>query len=642
MSEEVVFCRACRRHYDEDRRFCPVDGEPLLPPTSHIPPYGSMIDDRYARLEAIGIGGMSHVFRAFDTEMRREVALKVVKPTVAIARGGVERFFREVRALRRLQHPNIVAVWGSGRTEDGVLYLVSELLNGTCLSDLVQRENGLPVPDALGIAMQVAAALDAAHRAKILHRDLKPENFRVLPGNLVKLLDFGIAALWRSDGDDDVVDGDPVCGTPHYMSPEQALGEPCTAQSDLYGLGVLLFELLTGRPPYDHPEPVSVIRMHLMDPVPALSKVRPECAEYEGIEGLVNHLLQKRANNRPRNAISVLHRLQQLQERAVARFREVGAKLNYAIPFHERPTLLLEEGEPHERRTLPEMSGQQDVTEAFPLIYCSACRYLCEKDAVSCSHCFAPLSLEPPPAATKRAQRLLAAIIGPDPRYHKDSKQSYTGIDVDLSEKPVKYGLSLVHLSVDYSKDAEDDRMQPLIEVLADWRGRIAETGGVVCRDAGSSVRAVWGLDGAVGSEPALRCALILREMLRKLRKSGWDCAFRLGVTTGEVYLDSAALASLDWGLEGSVVDVATRLVTLAQPGQVLCDAATVGAISSGVRCQRAAIIQVRGKEQPEDVFNVLSLKKGVSRAAGQTRKHHAADQEPRMLYIGGAYPVGM
>lgn len=636
MSEEVVFCRACRRHYDEDRRFCPVDGEPLLPPTSHLPPYGSMIDDRYARLEAIGVGGMSHVFRAFDTEMRREVALKVVKPTVAIARGGVERFFREVRALRRLQHPNIVSVWGSGRTEDGVLYLVSELLNGTCLADLIQRENGLPVPDALGIAMQVAAALDAAHRAKILHRDLKPENFRVLPGNLVKLLDFGIAALWRTDGEEEILDGDPVCGTPHYMSPEQALGEPCTAQSDLYGLGVLLFELLTGRPPYDHPEPVAVIRMHLMDPMPALSKVRPECAEYEGVEGLVNHLLQKRAINRPRNAVSVLHRLQQLQERAVARYREVGAKLTYAIPFHERPTLLLEEGEPQDRRTLPDMSGQQDVTQAFPLVYCSACRYLCEKDAVSCSHCFAPLSLEPPPPATKRAQRLLAAIIGPDPRYHRDGMTTFPGNNVSSLEKPEKYRLSLVHLSVESPKDADDEWIQPFLEVLAEWRNDVTDTGGVICRDAENSVRAVWGLEETSSSEPALRSALMLREVLRKLRKTGWNCAFRLGVASGECYLDSSALASLDWGLAGSAVDVATRLAALAQPGQVLCDGETVHTIPSGVRCQRAALIQVRGKEEPHAVFHVLSLKKAVEPVVGNIRKYDAASQEPRLLYADG------
>ncbi|HEV2998242.1 MAG TPA: protein kinase, partial [Solirubrobacteraceae bacterium] len=235
---------------------------------------GRTLGGRY-RLEAkIGHGGMSSVYRAFDTVLERPVAIKLLRHDVASDPDQLERFRREARAVARLNHPNIVAVIDAGEEpapeEDGsgrrgTPYIVFEYVQGETLKDLIRRQGSLEAPQALAYAIQIARALGAAHEQRIVHRDVKPQNVLLAAEGAVKITDFGIARTLAEDGL--TLDG-RVIGTTDYVSPEQALGQPVTGQSDVYSLGVLLFEMLTGTVPFAAETPVAVAMRHVREELP--------------------------------------------------------------------------------------------------------------------------------------------------------------------------------------------------------------------------------------------------------------------------------------------------------------------------------------------------------------------------------------
>lgn len=216
--------------------------------------------------EKIGQGGMGSVYRARHTGLDRDVAIKFMDAAVAQDQIGVERFLREAKLLAKIDHPNVVRVHDTGRDERGQPYIVMELLGGISLSDRL-RQGPMPEAEAVDIACQVLAALEEAHKLGIIHRDIKPSNIRLLSGGKVKLLDFGIA---RDEMLSSVTHTGKVIGTPAYMSPEQAEGRPTVPQSDLYALGIVIYEMLTGTAPFRAETPLAVLRMHVDNPPPAL------------------------------------------------------------------------------------------------------------------------------------------------------------------------------------------------------------------------------------------------------------------------------------------------------------------------------------------------------------------------------------
>lgn len=228
------------------------------------------------RLEReLGRGGMGVVYLARDLTLDRTVAVKVISPELAFNRNLAERFLAEARLIARIRHPNIVTVYAAG-TADGLLYYVMDHVAGESLRDLLQREGRLEPPVAIKLAADIAAALDAAAHAGVVHRDVKPENILVEQsgsGPRALLADFGIAHVMREE----VGTTGPgmAMGTPAYMSPEQAAGEVVDARSDLYSLGVVAFEMLAGRPPFEGPRRI-VISRQIVDPPPALTRLRPD------------------------------------------------------------------------------------------------------------------------------------------------------------------------------------------------------------------------------------------------------------------------------------------------------------------------------------------------------------------------------
>jgi serine/threonine-protein kinase len=232
---------------------------------------GDILVGRYELGSLLGRGGMSSVFTAFDRRLGREVAIKVLAAGLADDGTFVERFEREARAAASLSHRNVVAVFDTG-AEDGTRFIVMERASGTTLSSLL-REGPLPVEQAVQIAVSVAQALGAAHARGIVHRDVKPGNVMVGPDGQVKVLDFGIARALAATS---LTGASTVIGTAGYLSPEQAEGGRVDARSDLYGLGCVLHEMLTGRPPFVADSAAALVHQHLTRPPQPPSRRRPE------------------------------------------------------------------------------------------------------------------------------------------------------------------------------------------------------------------------------------------------------------------------------------------------------------------------------------------------------------------------------
>ena len=225
-------------------------------------PPGRDLDGRFLLGARIGRGGMGAVYRARQHSVDRDVAVKVISPDLKANETATRRFLREARLTAKLGHPNVVSVVDFGETDDGLLYLAMELLDGRTLREVIAAEAPLPPARAVGIAVSICDALEAAHRAGVVHRDLKPANVMLLDRDFVKVLDFGIARSLAND-DTTLTGVNALMGTPAYLPPETCRGEDSDARADLYALGVLLHEMLTGRGPFPEARtPVALVHHH--------------------------------------------------------------------------------------------------------------------------------------------------------------------------------------------------------------------------------------------------------------------------------------------------------------------------------------------------------------------------------------------
>jgi serine/threonine-protein kinase len=231
----------------------------------------TLLLDRYRLGTRLAVGGMGTVFAATDEKLNRPVAIKVLADNLAHDESFVERFRREARAAAGLGHPNIASVYDYGE-ENGCHFIVMELVDGRDLAQVLRTEGPLSPARAIAIVSQICAALGHAHAAGIIHRDVKPANVIVDGGDRVKVTDFGIA---RAAGDSKLTMTGSVLGTAHYISPEQANGAPLSQRSDLYSLGIVVYESLTGALPFTGSSPMSVAMRHLNDDIPAPSELNP-------------------------------------------------------------------------------------------------------------------------------------------------------------------------------------------------------------------------------------------------------------------------------------------------------------------------------------------------------------------------------
>ena len=253
---------------------------------------GTSLNGRY-RLEArIAAGGMSTVYRALDETLERQVAVKLMNREVASDSDQLERFRREARAVAQLSHPHIVGVIDAGE-DDSRPYIVLEYVEGETLKERIRRLGRLPITEAVAYAIEIARALGAAHARHIVHRDVKPQNVLIDHEGSAKVTDFGIARTLEEDGL--TADG-RVLGTTDYVSPEQALGQHVTGQSDLYSLGVVLYEMLTGEVPFKGESQVAVAMKHVRETIPDVQLSRPEVSA--ALAGVLETATAKRLDER--------------------------------------------------------------------------------------------------------------------------------------------------------------------------------------------------------------------------------------------------------------------------------------------------------------------------------------------------------
>lgn len=230
------------------------------------------LDGRYTLLELVGGGGMAEVYRAHDELLDRFVAVKILRSQFTTNEEFVRRFRREAQASAKLSHPNIVNVYDVGRDQE-IYYIVMEFISGETLKDQIDREGVLPVEKAVKIADEIAQALEHAHQNHLVHCDIKPHNIMVTTTGRIKVTDFGIARAVTSAT---MVHTGTIIGSVHYFSPEQAKGVAVSAQSDIYSLGVVLYEMLTGKVPFDGDSPIGIAIQHIQEPVVPPSQLKPE------------------------------------------------------------------------------------------------------------------------------------------------------------------------------------------------------------------------------------------------------------------------------------------------------------------------------------------------------------------------------
>jgi serine/threonine-protein kinase len=309
------YCPSCEKQYGTGGR-CPEDGTKLVKLSVRVDPHiGRELDGRYTILEKLGQGGMGAVYRGSQHSVGREVAIKVISPSLISEPDVIKRFLREAKLASKLAHPNAVAVLDFGQTDDGVFYLVMELVSGRTLDAVFKSEHTFRPERVVRIGTQVCDALEGAHALHIVHRDLKPSNIMVLHRgrDLVKVLDFGLAKSVASDHTSTTMTNTgALLGTPAFIPPELALGLPCDGRADLYSLGCVLYQLGSGRLPFLSSSTHELIALHATERVPAMTGVPAALGR------VIDRLLEKDPTRRYQSATEARDALEAALEGRVA------------------------------------------------------------------------------------------------------------------------------------------------------------------------------------------------------------------------------------------------------------------------------------------------------------------------------------
>jgi eukaryotic-like serine/threonine-protein kinase len=270
---------------------------------------------------------MSTVYRAFDETLERPVAIKVLHREISSDPSQRERFRREARTVARLSHPHIVTVIDVGEDADGYPFIVFQYVDGETLKERIHRVGPLPVPEALAYAIEICRGLEAAHTSRLVHRDVKPQNVLINSQGRAKVTDFGIARSLEHEGT--LTDSGSVLGTTDYLSPEQALGETVTEKSDLYSLGICLYEMLTGEVPFKADNQVGAAMKHIREPMPDVQRKRPELSA--NLAAIIDRATAKSQGDRYSTATEMISDLERALAIEVARTGEEGTESTSAL-----------------------------------------------------------------------------------------------------------------------------------------------------------------------------------------------------------------------------------------------------------------------------------------------------------------------
>lgn len=429
--------------YPNEATYCFVEGSDLVELPD--PRIGTLLAGRYVIEEVIGEGGMATVYRARHKLVDRPVAVKIMNPMLASDPIVRERFRREAKSAQKLAHPNIIEIYDQGDTEDGTAYIVMELLRGESLASVIQR-GLMDVDRAIHIMIQIARGMARAHDLEVIHRDIKPENIYLCRrddgSDLVKLLDFGIA---KSRQDSRLTGQGELFGTPQYMAPERIMGSDTGGSSDIYALGVVFFEMLTGELPFNAPDVATFFVKHMNEPPPALRSLNPRVPEK--VDELVVRMLGKSPSDRPVDA----HRIHQdLLE--IVREREMTAPPileEEPVSLPAPVTLAAGPGDPWARRMVV---LEQMLARAFG------------------AKARAPGELT---ELLDEANRVMRVVVSLRSDGFK-AQEALENIEHRGREKRAQLGFAMDQLGVDVSKSKEDLRSARELKARAEEEAKLA------------------------------------------------------------------------------------------------------------------------------------------------------------------------
>jgi serine/threonine protein kinase len=303
--EDATYCKECGALFTEKTMVLNSGTKMMGDPMSFSP--GEKFGDRYQVIEEIGQGGMGKVFKAMDRELNIVVALKMIKPQLSTDPDIVSRFKTELLLAREILHENVIRIHDLGEI-NGIKYISMNYIQGNSLAEIIQSTGKLTIEKSIDIAKQVCSALDAAHGKSIIHRDLKPQNVMIDKYGKAYVLDFGIARSIHADIDAGSTQEGIVLGSPYYMSPEQIKGEKVDTSTDIYSLGVLMYEMVTGRPPFEAESPVALLHLHVDRKPECPSKFNPQIPPK--LENIILKCLEKKKKSRYASVTEVLHDLE--------------------------------------------------------------------------------------------------------------------------------------------------------------------------------------------------------------------------------------------------------------------------------------------------------------------------------------------
>jgi serine/threonine protein kinase len=613
-----------------------------------LPRPGLTLNRRYTIIEEIGHGGMGYIYKAFDSRMRREVALKVLMPQFVGHEYSVRRFFIEARAAKYLEHPNIVDLYDFGCSIEGYLFIAMEFLTGETVADIIVRDTKLPVKRSLKILFGITEALCHAHRKGVIHRDMKPENIMLLPwdgeGDFIKVLDFGIAAVLDRSMENSLNFGE-IIGTPCYMSPEQIRGTAVDGRCDIYALGILLYEMFTGNPPFLGETPYETMKMHLSDEVPEVPVLDLSYDTRNKLCSLLDDMLEKDPDKRLESADALKLRLRELLD--IIGQDETDRKENLScykfVPFHERCTLqgqqdmFILNSQPtisafsissdlNRDKTLLQ-SPQSDMQAKAGYRVCPQCQKINSLENLCCDRCKFHLGIDIAPGhEAENGEKLHLKIVkdisdefeeeiecdGPKGRQNRITPWT---VEVDeisyLKMLPQDFiALSLLHLRLEFGNGEENDHVNSLKKIfipeIEAWSNLVIAKGGIILFDTGEEIRCLFGLQGKNGgsTRESMICALDMKKRVQNFRNIFKESLnIKMGIATSNVPKIKVLEGSPEGFIRGSGVDLATRLAYIAPMDTIIADEESARLTLKLFHYNKFNTIRVRGSDKPINIY---------------------------------------
>lgn len=365
----MKLCLVCNFQFEDEQELCPKDYSKLVP-LGKDQLIGKLIQDRYRVECMLAKGSMGVVYKAMQELIGREVAIKVLHGYLVADEESIKRFHKEAKAASRLNHPNITTLYDYGVLGSGQPYIVMDLLRGSSLAEILKERDYLPYDEAVVIFKQVCEAMAEAHKRGVVHRDIKPENIMLEytdRGVQVKVVDFGIAKFVQEQDDTigKITKTGTVCGSPTYMSPEQCDDNKVDHRSDIYSLGVVIYETITGKVPFSGQDIYNVMTMHVKDPPPRLKQVRPDLDLPAHLEAVLDKALAKDPDERYQSATELWEALAG-QSSAVPAARSTQSNLEVGAGAARGQTATITEQEVNDvvARALEKQRGKLEASEA--------------------------------------------------------------------------------------------------------------------------------------------------------------------------------------------------------------------------------------------------------------------------------------